>query len=291
MLTSMTGFGKAEGSIQNMDVAIEIKSVNSRYLETFVSVPKYLNFLEDILKKHIRKYVKRGNVHCYVNVNSATSTLTSYKINKALLNSFMASLEEIKKETGVNTPFSMQDILSQPDIMSIEETSLDRKKVESEFLPLLDSAIAEMIDMENKEGDFIRQIFKDRMDTMNDQLEKIIELQKINIPKHIEILRSRISAMLKEEPNELQLQQDIVQLADKLDIKEETDRFKSHIIQFESYLEDNQNVGKRLNFLLQEMNREITTMGNKANNSEISQLVVEVKNTLETVREQVQNIQ
>lgn len=291
MLTSMTGFGKAEGNIQNMDVAIEIKSVNSRYLEVFVSVPKYLTFLEDVLKKHVRKHIKRGNVHCYVNVNSATSTLTSYKLNKNLLNSFITSLDEIKNETGIDVPFSMQDLLSQPDIMSLEETSLDREKVEADILPLLDAAITELINMENKEGDYIRQIFKNRMIIMGDQLEKIIELQKINIPKHIETLRSRISIMLKEDPDESQLQQEIVQMADKLDISEEIDRFKSHIIQFETYLEDNDNVGKRLNFLLQEINREITTMGNKANNSDISQLVVEVKNTLETVREQVQNIQ
>ncbi|MFA6618028.1 MAG: YicC/YloC family endoribonuclease [Candidatus Neomarinimicrobiota bacterium] len=291
MLTSMTGFGKAEGSIQNMDVAIEMKSVNSRYLETFVSVPKHLTFLEDILKKHIRKHIKRGNVHCYVNVNSATSTLASYKLNKDLLKSFMLSWQEIKKETGINTAFSMQDILSQPDIMTLEETSLDRDKVEKEILLLLDSAITELIEMERKEGDYISDIFRDRMITMNEQLDRIVELQKVNIPLHIETLRSRIAAMMQEEPDELQLQQEIVQLADKLDISEEIDRFKSHIIQFESYLENNENVGKRLNFLLQEMNREITTMGNKANNSGISQLVVEVKNALETVREQVQNIQ
>ncbi len=291
MLTSMTGFGKAEGNIQNMDVAIEIKSVNSRYLEVFISVPKYLSFLEESMRKYIRKHIKRGNVHCYLNVNSSTSTLASYSVNKGLLDSFVSSLQEIKNETGIDAPISIQDLLSQPEIMTLEESSLDREQVETDILPILDNALVELKNMENKEGEYILQIFTEKLSSMDAQLQKIIALQKNNIPKHIETLRSRISTLLNEDPNESQLHQEIVQMADKLDISEETDRFKSHIIQFEAYLKENDSVGKRLNFLLQEMNREITTMGNKANSSEISQLVVEVKNQLETVREQVQNIQ
>lgn len=291
MLISMTGFGKAENSIQNMDIGIEIKSVNSRYLEISVSTPKFLNFLEEPFRKYIREHVKRGNIHCYLNLNSTLSSLASYKINKPLLKSFMATVEEIASETNIKPQISMQDLLAQTDILTLEESSIDHKVLESEMLNVLDSAIKELLEMEQKEGDYIRQIFEEKTDSMEKVICKIQDLQKISIPKHIETLRSRIATLLNDEPNDLQLNQEIVQLGDKLDISEEIDRFRSHLQQFSSYLQSDEAVGKRLNFLLQEMNREITTMGNKANNSEISQLVVEVKNELETVREQVQNIQ
>lgn len=291
MLTSMTGFGKAEKSIHNMDIGIEIKSVNSRYLEIFISTPKFLNFLEEPFRKYIREHIKRGNVHCYLNITSAQSSLATYSINKPLLKSFMATVDDIALETNIHPQVSMQDLLAQPDILTLEESRIDHNTLEKDMLSILDTAIKELLEMENNEGNYIRQIFIDRMRSMEEVILHIQELQKINIPKHIETLRSRIALLLKDEPNELQLNQDIVQLADKLDISEEIDRFQSHLQQFSDYLKSQEAVGKRLNFLLQEMNREITTMGNKANNSEISQLVVEVKNELETVREQVQNIQ
>jgi len=203
----------------------------------------------------------------------------------------MQTVAEIGKETGVEPQVNMQDLLTQPELLILEESSVDHKILETEMLSVLDQAINELKYMEEKEGEYIREIFKDRMDSMSHQLATIQSLQQENIPRHIETLRSRITLLLKEDPGELQLHQEIVQLADKLDISEEIDRFHSHLKQFANYLETDEPVGKRLNFLLQEMNREITTMGNKASNSEISQHVVEIKNAIETVREQVQNIQ
>ena len=291
MLTSMTGFGKGEGNIQNMEIGIELKSVNSRYLEIFVATPKFLNFLEEPLRKYIRQHVQRGNLHCYLNVNSANNTLASYSVNTPLLKNFMSTVSKIAADTGIEPQVNMQDLLAQPELLTLEESSIEHDVLEADMIKIVDSAIKELLDMETKEGEYIRAIFFERMNSMEKRLETIIDLQKENIPRHIKTLRSRISALLKEDPTELQLHQEIVQLADKLDISEEIDRLKSHLAQFMTYLNSNEAVGKRLNFLLQEMNREITTMGNKASNSEISQHVVEIKNELETVREQVQNIQ
>jgi uncharacterized protein (TIGR00255 family) len=291
MLISMTGFGKSEGTISNMDVAVEIKSVNSRYLELFVATPKFLSFLEEPFKKYIRQHISRGNIHCYLNVVSATNTLASYSVNKPLLKNFMQTVSDISAETGIEPKVSMQDLLTQPELLVLEESSIDHERLEADMIKILDLAIKELQDMEEKEGEYIRVIFQDRIESMQTQLKTIQALQKENIPQHIETMRSRIALLMKEDPSELQLHQEIVQLADKLDISEEIDRFHSHLKQFSDYLNSQEAVGKRLNFLLQEMNREITTMGNKASNSEISQHVVEVKNAIETVREQVQNIQ
>ena len=291
MLTSMTGFGKGEGNVQNMEIGVEIKSVNSRYLEIFVATPKFLSFLEEPFRKYIREHISRGNIHCYINVNSANNTLASYSVNKPLLMNFMETVAEISNESGIEPSVSMQDLLSQPELLALEESSIEHKELEIEMIRILDSAIKELQAMERKEGDYIREIFKDRMISMEKQVHTIQMLQENNIPNHVETLRSRIKMLLKEDPSELQLHQEIVQLADKLDISEEIDRFQSHLKQFAAYLDADETVGKRLNFLLQEMNREVTTMGNKASNSEISQHVVEIKNEIEIVREQVQNIQ
>lgn len=291
MLISMTGFGKGEGNINKMDVGIEIKSVNSRYLEIFVATPKFLSFLEEPFKKYIRQHISRGNIHCYINVNSAANTMASYSVNEPLLANFMETVSKISATTGIEPTVSMQDLLAQPELLVLEESGVDQDKLEADMIAMLDGAIGELREMEVKEGDYIREIFIERMNSMEKQLHTIEGLQKENIPRHIETLRSRISTLLKEDPNELQLHQEIVQMADKLDISEEIDRFHSHLKQFTTYLGSDEAVGKRLNFLLQEMNREITTMGNKASSSEISQHVVEIKNEIETVREQVQNIQ
>jgi uncharacterized protein (TIGR00255 family) len=291
MLTSMTGFGKGEGHIRDMEVAVEIKSVNSRYLEIFVAAPKFLSFLEEPFRKHIRQHLTRGNIHCYINVNTANNTLASYSVNRPLLKNFMSTVSEISQETGIEPRVSMQDLLLQPELLILEESSIDHDVVETEMIRILDRAIGELQEMEKKEGGYIAAIFRERMTSMQEQLSTIQLLQKDNIPRHIDIMRSRIRSLLNENPSELQLHQEIVQMADKLDISEEIDRFHSHLEQFLAYLDSSDSVGKRLNFLLQEMNREVTTMGNKAANSEISQHVVEIKNELETVREQVQNIQ
>ncbi len=291
MLISMTGFGKAEGSIHEMNVTVEMKSVNSRYLEIFVATPKFLNFLEEPLQKYIRSRIRRGNIHCYVNVSSTNNTLANYVINKPLLKNFMATVREIAKETQIEPRVSMQDLLSQPELLALEESTLDYDILEIKMIEILDKAIAELLEMEKNEGEFIRQIFDDRLHIIEEQLQHIEVLQKENIPQHIETLRTRIRKLLNDEPNDLALNQELVQLADKLDINEEIDRFYSHLQQFTNYLDSNDAVGKRLNFLLQEINREITTMGNKASNSKISQHVVEIKNEIEAIREQVQNIQ
>jgi uncharacterized protein (TIGR00255 family) len=291
MLCSMTGFGKAEGRINDMDVAIELKSVNSRYLEIFVAVPKFLNFLEEPVRKHIREHIQRGNIHCYINVIAENNIPASYKINKPLLKNFVATMKEIAEVTQIEPKISMQDLLTQPELLCLEENSIDHDALEKQLIGILDKAILELIEMEKKEGKYISRIFSERLVSIEKQLNSVQNMQKDNVLKHIDTMRARIKKLLDEEMNESVFNQEVLQMADKLDISEEVDRFNCHIHQFRTYLESGESVGKRLNFLLQEMNREVTTMGNKASDPAISQYVVEMKNELETIREQVQNIQ
>ncbi|MFO7840603.1 MAG: YicC/YloC family endoribonuclease [Fidelibacterota bacterium] len=291
MLISMTGFGKAAGTIEGNDISVELRSVNSRYLEIFIATPKFLNFLEDTCKKYIREHIQRGNIHCFINITAGNNTLADYTVNMPLLKNFIETVRKIARETGIEPRVTMQDLLIQPELLALEESRIDPEMLSNEITGILDKAIADLLEMEKNEGSYIKQIFIERLQSIENHLTSIIQIQKTNISAHISQMKERISNLLEDQPNELFLNQEIVQTADKLDVSEEVDRFKSHIIQFYAYLDIEETVGKRLNFLLQEMNREITTMGNKASNSEISQHVVEIKNEIETIREQVQNIQ
>lgn len=290
MLSSMTGFGKADGRISGTEVSLELRSVNSRFLEISIVTPKFLAFLEEPLRKHIRQYLQRGNIHCYVNMNANGNTLAVYRVNKPLLKNFTEALRIIAQETGMEPQLTAQDIISQPELMILEESSVDHESLETEMMKLLEAALKEMISMQDREGAYIRNLFNERIRAIKERLQTTEALQRSNIDEHIENMRKRINALVGEIRDESSFHQEVVQMADKLDICEEIDRFYSHIKQFNEYLEADEAVGKRLNFLLQEMNREITTMGNKAANSQISQHVVEIKNELEIIREQVQNI-
>ncbi|MDZ7797569.1 MAG: YicC/YloC family endoribonuclease [Candidatus Marinimicrobia bacterium] len=291
MLISMTGFGKAAGTIEGNDISVELRSVNSRYLEIFVAVPKFLNFLEDTCKKNIREHIQRGNIHCFINIAAGNNTLANYTVNMPLLRNYIETVRTIARKTGIEPQVTMQDLLTQPELLALEESRIDPDILSNEMTGILDKAIAGLLEMEKNEGRYIKQIFIERLQSTENHLTSIIQVQKENISTHISQMRERVGKLLEDQPGELFLNQEIVQMADKLDISEEVDRFKSHIVQFHAYLDMEETVGKRLNFLLQEMNREVTTMGNKASNSEISQHVVEIKNEIETIREQVQNIQ
>jgi uncharacterized protein (TIGR00255 family) len=290
MLSSMTGFGKAEGRINGTEVSLELRSVNSRFLEISIVTPRFLSFLEEPLRKHIRNFLQRGNIHCYINMNPNGNTLASYHVNKPLLKNFTKALKEIAEETGMEPQLNVQDIITQPELMVLEESSVDHQALETEMIALLDRALKELLAMQGREGAYIGDLFNERIKTIKERLESAETLQRSNIDEHIENMRKRVITLAGDIRDETSFHQEVVQLADKLDIREEIDRFYSHIRQFDEYLNADEAVGKRLNFLLQEMNREVTTMGNKAANPKISQQVVEIKNELEIIREQVQNI-
>ncbi|MDX9780299.1 MAG: YicC/YloC family endoribonuclease [bacterium] len=290
MLSSMTGFGKAEGRIRETEVTLELRSVNSRFLEISIVTPRFLSFLDEPLRQYIRQYLQRGNIHCYINMNSNGNTLANYRVNKPLLKNFLKTLNVIAEESGLQPRLSVQDILNQPELLILEESAMEHESIEQQMLALLDLALKELMVMQEREGNYIRELFHERIQTIEERLKSIETLQRSNIKEHIAAMRKRIETLVKDIRDEGSFHQEVVQLADKLDIQEETDRFYSHIRQFKDYLNSEEAVGKRLNFLLQEMNREVTTLGNKASNPHISQHVVEIKNELETIREQVQNI-
>ncbi|MDZ7821219.1 MAG: guanylate kinase [Candidatus Marinimicrobia bacterium] len=225
MLLSMTGFGKAEGTVGNTEISVELRSVNSRYLEIYVAAPKYLNFLEDTCRKSIRERISRGNIHCLVNLGNGSNTLAGYTVNLPLLNNFVEIMHKIADETGVKPRLSMQDLLSQPELLSLEESSIDPEVLSDRVREILERAAGALLEMEKIEGKYIRKLFTERLRSMEDRLNRVVTVQRANVSAHIAQMKERVRSLLEDEPGELSFRQEVVQLADKLDAQRRSGPF------------------------------------------------------------------
>lgn len=292
MLHSMTGFGKAEGHFHSIHFTVEIKSVNSRYLDISTLIPRKVVFLENPVRDYLQKQLTRGKILFILNLTGDSGEISRYRLNQKLLENFLSLTHKIEKEYHVKGEVSVSDILNREDIVELQEADMEEEALRDEILAVTRDALAQLAEMQRQEGHFLRDQFLRDLELMVREIETIEKIQADNLESHTQAMKIRVEKLLSDYSlDENRLYQEIVLMSDKLDVSEEIQRFKSHLEQFKTYLSASENVGKRLNFLLQEMHREINTLGNKAGNADISQRVVELKNRIEMIREQVQNIQ
>lgn len=292
MIYSMTGYGRAEQDFEEYSIAVEIRSVNSRYLDINFRTPDILSTQEYELKKVVQEFCTRGQLSVRVNLNSPENRWTKPTVDHALLSQYQQILQEMQNTLGIDEQPQLSDYLRLPDVVTFEEDLPDTDVLFARVEGVLKTALNELQGMRQKEGEALKQDFLERLTWLEESLENLQESASENSQTVLESLRSRIDNLLDDVPvDEDRLAQEVAYIADKVDTTEEIVRFQSHIKQFRNLLKDGDSVGKKLNFLLQEMNREINTIGAKSNNSEISHLVVDVKNELEKLREQVQNIE
>ncbi len=291
-MKSMTGFGRYASEYNGKKIHVEISSINSRYLNIVYSFSQELKFLQEDVNNLLKKEISRGKVSYNLFFSNSDTPIINRTINKDVLKNYINELRLIKDEFNIVSDLNISDLIQLPDIFLTNADELNNKDFVQEVLSCTKGALQNLIEMQTKEGEFIKNSFKNILNNIEKENISIIKLQKENVSEHFDKLRSRVTKLLiNKKIEQKSLEQEIVLLADKLDISEENERLSSHIQQFNDYLDYNENVGKRLTFLLQEMLREITTIGNKVNSSEISQKVVELKNQLEILREQCQNIQ
>ncbi len=292
MIYSMTGYGRAEQDFEEYSIAVEIRSVNSRYLDINFRTPEILSTQEYELKKVIQEFCTRGQLSVRVNLNSSENRWTKPVVDHSLLSQYQQILQEMQNTLGIDTQPQLSDYLRLPDVVTFEEDLPDTDILFGRVESVLKTALAELQGMRQKEGETLKQDFSARLTWLEEALKTVQKSASENSRTVQDSLRGRIDSLLDEVPvDEDRLAQEVAYLADKVDTTEEIVRFQSHIQQFRNLLNDGDAVGKKLNFLLQEMNREINTIGAKSNSSEISHLVVDVKNELEKLREQVQNIE
>jgi uncharacterized protein (TIGR00255 family) len=292
MMLSMTGFGKAEGHFHSIHFTVELKSVNNRFLDVSTIIPRKVAFLESPVREYLQKNMTRGKILFVLNLTGDTGEISHYQLNEKLLIHLLSLTHELNDAYDISGQVTISDILAREDIVELQEAELEEEALKDEILKTTAKAIDHLKDMQKEEGDFLREQFLKDMEIMEEHIGIIEAHQRSNLENHVEGMKSRVKKLFDQYVlDEIRMYQEMALLGDKLDISEEIQRFKSHLKQFRTYLDFSESAGKRMNFLLQEMHREINTLGNKVANAVISQRVVELKNRIEMIREQVQNIQ
>ena len=291
MIKSMTGFGKATLTVDFKEYQVEIKSINHRYADISVKMPRVLSYLEEDVKKEILKQVSRGKIDVFITYLNDGADASEVKINTEIAKLYIKELKELAQNEGINSNIEVTEIAKFPDVLKIKSNN-DDEKTKQELLSVVSEAVTNLVKMRGIEGE---KIFKD-ISTRLDFIEtKTLEIAKIStglIDDYVVKLENRIKELLKtEEIDKSRLAQEVVIYADKCSVEEEITRLKSHISQFREMLKNDGAIGKKIDFLIQEMNREINTTGSKANNLEITNNVIEIKTQLEDIREQIQNIE
>ena len=293
MIRSMTGYGKQNLSVEGREYQIEIKSVNHRYLDINVKIPKAISYLEETIKKEISNKIKRGKIDVFVSFENNSEEGRKIEINKQLAKLYIEQLKELAQEEKIESNIEVMDIAKIPDVLTIKVDE-ENSKIKDEIKQVTQGAVTRILEMKNIEGEKISQDLLQRIRNIQSKIVEISAKSTGLIEEYVVKLEERIKELLKtEEIDKTRIAQEVVIYADKCSIEEEITRLKSHIFQFENLISNNQDgaIGKKLDFIIQEMNRETNTIGSKANNLEITNGVIDIKTEIEDIREQVQNIE
>ena len=291
MIKSMTGFGRSNIQENLREYQVEIKSVNHKYCDINIRIPRSISYLEDEIRKIISSKIKRGKIDVFVSFDNYSDEGKSIKINKEIAKVYIESLKELAEEEDLGANIEVTDITKLPDVLTIKNKE-DEEQLKIEMSKAVMEAVDRLINMRQIEGEKIAKDLINRIENVNTKIKEISELSTGLIGEYVVKLETRIKELLKtEEIDKSRLAQEVVIYADKCSVQEEITRLDSHIIQFRKLLDAETAIGKKLDFIIQEMNRETNTIGSKANNLEITNRVIDIKTELEDIREQIQNIE
>ena len=293
MLKSMTGFGRAKYQIDGREYIVEIKSVNYKYSDVSVRLPRNISYLEEFIKKEVLKNISRGKIDVNITFNNYSSLGKNISINKEMAEMYIKSLRKLVEDYGVKDDITAMNISKMPEVLEIKDEE-DEEQIKQEIAIPRKEAIESFMKMKKVEGTKLAEDMKIRINEISKKVDKVSELSTGLIKEYVVKLEARIKEILQSnEVDKQRLEQEVVIFADKCSIEEEVTRLKSHIEQFESLIQENEynTIGKKLDFIIQEMNRETNTIGSKANCLEITNEVINIKTEIENIREQVQNIE
>ena len=293
MAISMTGFGRGEYKDDNYQFLVECKTINHKYADINIRLPRKLSFLEDKARILVKDYIKRGRVDLYIKLDLICSEDVNLKFDEELATQYVSILKQIKDKFDLVDDISVMNIAKFPDVIKTEEKEDDEDKLWSMLKVALENALLKLKEMRSEEGKKLAEDIQNRCDLLKNYIEDIEKYSYNVVIDYKEKLKNRISDML-EDPSiidESRLAQEVAIYADKSSITEEIVRFKSHIEQLKNTVVKNESIGRKIDFLIQEMNRETNTIGSKSSDLNITNLVVEVKSELEKIREQIQNIE
>ena len=292
MLKSMTGFGRAEGESTLGKVVVESRSVNHRYCDINIKLPKRLSFFENRIKEIIRSQISRGRIDVSLRLENPGEEKVKLSVDLDLAQQYYQVLEDLRERLKLKDEITLTLLAGTKDLITAKEETGDIEPFWQEIIPILKQSLKNMDDMKRLEGESLAKDLQQRLDPIGQQLQTIKQQFPSRLKTTLNRLQERLRSLLEGmEVDPSRFQQEVAFLAERTDITEEIVRAESHLAQFSALLEGEEPVGRKMDFLLQEIHREVNTVSAKVNDAEISQRVVEMKSGLEKIREQVQNIE
>ncbi len=292
MVRSMTGFGRAKAQIDGLDITVEIKSVNHRYFEFSCRLPRAYSFLEEKIKSRLAGSITRGKVEVSVLIDDNTENATVIEIDREYTTAYLSALKKLSKDFGLKNDIKVSALVGNNDVFKIKRQTIEDEVIAKAVFTVLEDALNNFITMRTQEGE---RLLKDVTDRAKYILEKVSFIEARS-PETVQNYRNRIEQKIKEllgdtTIDEQRILTEVAIFADKVAVAEETVRLRSHIKQFESLMSTDDAIGRKLDFIVQEMNREANTIGSKAQDIEIAHTVVDIKSEIEKIREQIQNME
>ena len=292
MIKSMTGYGRAVATVNGREFTVELRSVNNRYLDCTVKLPRALSFAEDAVKQAVKASVSRGKVDVFVSMKSEMADDTTITLNKAVLEGYLTAMRQMVSEFEVRDDISVSTVSRLPEVFSVEKPQVDEEQLQKDLMEVVSQALSGYDAMRCTEGQALDADLRSRGNTI---LELVSQVEQGNAQTVVDY-RARLETKLREvlaatNIDESRILTEAAIFADKVAVDEETVRLRSHLAQMNEMLTTGGAVGRKLDFLLQEMNRETNTIGSKCTDVRLARIVVDIKAELEKIREQTQNIE
>ena len=292
MIKSMTGYGSAKGSVDGLEITIELKSVNNRFLDCSVRMPRSFLFAEDAVKSAVQKHISRGKVDVFVSVDSSQAGDMAVKVNEPLLKGYMEALRHIAEEYQLPNDLSAVSVSRFPDVLVVEKKEMDAEAITAGIREIAERALCDFDAMRLREGEKLRDDVLNRLQVIDD----LVSTVEREAPKTVADYRARLEQKMAEVLGTAGIDQNRILaeaaiFADHIAVDEETVRLRSHMAQLKTMISGQSPIGRKIDFLIQEFNREANTTGSKCQNSEIAHVVVDLKSEIEKIREQIQNIE
>ena len=292
MIRSMTGYGRCEQAYEDKTIQVEIRSVNHRFFEFSSRIPRVYAFLEDKIKAYVQGRVSRGKVDVFVTINTISTPGTVVQVTHGLAAGYMAAMQELSEEFGLKKEVSLGLLTRFPDVLTVIKAPEDEEKLLADFMPVLEGAVDAFLAMREYEGERLQTDVLEKAENILHMVEHVESGSEALVREYNDRLKARLMEILGDANiDEQRIVTEAAIFADKTAVAEETVRLRSHISQLCELIRSDGAVGRKLDFLVQEMNREANTIGSKSQNLEITRTVVDIKSEIEKIREQIQNIE
>lgn len=292
MVKSMTGYGRGEAVCSGRSIVVEVRSVNNRYLDCNIKLPRIYVFAEEALRARVQQSTTRGKVDVFITMDQATANDVVVKVNEPLAASYVQALKELSVKFSLAYDVSTSYVAQFPDVLLVEKAQEDTDQLTEDLCSVLDLALVQYDAMRSREGQKLEEDILSRLDTLEEKLAFVEERSPQTLAEYRARLTQKMEEVLEDTKiDEARILTEAAVYADRVAVDEETVRLRSHIGQFRSMLQNGGPVGRKLDFLVQEMNRETNTIGSKCNDLEVSNVVVDMKAEIEKIREQIQNLE